>query len=150
MLEELRKGGTNAEIGVRLGVSPDAVKFHISNMLAKLGLDDRHQLAAWRPPRDRRRLLGTLALPGVVASIGRPLLWTGVALGGAAVVELGWHIRRAREAVLTTNILTTPQIRTCAISKTSPTKRMHGRACLGLQDAWPRIQASGGLRLRGA
>ena len=86
MLDELREGGTNAEIAVRLGVSPDAVKFHISNMLTKLGLDDRHQLAAWRPPRDRRRLLGTLALPGVVASIGRPLLWTGVALSGAAVV----------------------------------------------------------------
>ncbi len=88
VLEELRKGGTNAEIAVRLGVSPDAVKFHISNMLAKLALDDRHQLAAWRPERDRRRLLGTLALPVSFASLGRPLLWTGVALGGAAVVAV--------------------------------------------------------------
>ena len=38
VLEELRKGGTNAELAVRLGVSPDAVKFHISNMLSKLDL----------------------------------------------------------------------------------------------------------------
>jgi len=86
VLEELRKGGTNAEIAIRLGVSPDAVKFHISNMLAKLGLDDRHQLAAWRPQRDRRHLLGTLALPGSIASMGRPLLWTGAALGGVGLV----------------------------------------------------------------
>ena len=49
VLKELRAGGTNAEIAVRLGVSPDAVKYHISNMLAKLELKDRHELAAWRP-----------------------------------------------------------------------------------------------------
>ena len=30
MLEELRAGGTNAEIAVRLGISRDAVKYHIS------------------------------------------------------------------------------------------------------------------------
>ena len=88
VLRELREGGTNAEIAIRLGVSPDAVKFHISNMLTKLGLDDRHQLAAWRPERDRRRLLGTLALPGSFASAGRPLLWMGVALGGVAVAVI--------------------------------------------------------------
>ena len=86
VLKELRKGGTNAEIAVRLGVSPDAVKFHISNMLAKLALDDRHQLAAWRPERDRRRLLGTLALPVSFASLGRPLLWAGAGLAGIAAV----------------------------------------------------------------
>ncbi len=33
VLNELREGGTNAEIAVRIGVSPDAVKYHISNML---------------------------------------------------------------------------------------------------------------------
>ena len=88
MIEELREGGTNAEIAVRLGVSPDAIKFHISNMLAKLALDDRHQLAAWRPERERRRLLGTLALPVAFASLGRPLLWMGVALGGVAVLAV--------------------------------------------------------------
>ena len=33
VLGELRKGGTNAEIAVRLSVSLDAVKYHISNML---------------------------------------------------------------------------------------------------------------------
>ena len=83
VLEELRKGGTNAEIAVRLGVSPDAVKYHISNMFGKLGLDSRHQLAAWRPGRGR--LLG-LAVPPAVAAMGRPVLWGGSALAAVAVI----------------------------------------------------------------
>ncbi len=88
MLEELRRGGTNVEIAVRLGLSPETVKTHIASMLAKLGLDDRLALAAWRPERERRRLLGLLALPPALASLGRPLLWAGTALGGVAVVAV--------------------------------------------------------------
>ena len=86
VLEDLRRGGTNVEIAVRLGLSPETVKTHIASMLGKLGLDDRHTLASWRPDRDRRRVLGLLALPPVLASLGRPLLWAGTALGGVAVV----------------------------------------------------------------
>ena len=85
MLEELRRGGTNAEIAVRLGVTLDAVKFHISNMLGKLELDSRHQLAAWRP-EPRRRLFGLLAVPGTLEPIGRLLVWAGVAAAGTAAV----------------------------------------------------------------
>ena len=48
MLDALREGGTNAEIAARLGISADAVKYHISNMLGKLELRDRRALAAWR------------------------------------------------------------------------------------------------------
>ena len=88
MLEELRRGGTNVEIAVRLGLSPETVKTHIASMLAKLGLDDRHTLSSWRPDRDRRRLPGLLALPPALASLGRPLLWAGTALGGVAVVAV--------------------------------------------------------------
>lgn len=46
VLEALRDGGTNAEIGARLGITADGVKFHISNMLSKLGLRNRRDLAA--------------------------------------------------------------------------------------------------------
>jgi hypothetical protein len=38
---------TNAEIARRRGVSVDAVKFHMANALAKLGLKDRKALRAW-------------------------------------------------------------------------------------------------------
>ena len=78
VLEELRKGGTNAEIAVRIGIGPETVKTHVSNMLAKLDLADRSQLAAWREedaPRPRRRwllapfLLKPLVGAGVVAGV---------------------------------------------------------------------------------
>ena len=87
VLAELRRGGTNAEIAARLGVTLDAVKFHVSNMLGKLELDSRHQLAAWRP-EPRRRLFGLLAVPGTLEPIGRLLVWTGVAAAGAAAVAV--------------------------------------------------------------
>ncbi|MCY3506050.1 MAG: helix-turn-helix transcriptional regulator [Chloroflexi bacterium] len=80
VLEELRKGGTNAEIAVRIGIGPETVKTHVSNMLAKLELDDRQQLAAWREedaPR-RRWLLAPFLL--------RPLVAVGVVAGIAVVV----------------------------------------------------------------
>jgi DNA-binding CsgD family transcriptional regulator len=49
VLEGVRAGLTNQEIAVRLGVTFHTVKYHISNMLSKLHLEDRQQLAAWRP-----------------------------------------------------------------------------------------------------
>ena len=85
MLEELRRGGTNVEIAVRLRLSPETVKTHIASMLGKLGLDDRHTLASWRPDRERKRFPGLLA---ALTSVGRPLLWTGGVLGAMAVVAV--------------------------------------------------------------
>ena len=88
MLEELREGGTNAEIAARLGISGDAVKYHISNMLGKLDLRDRSALASWRP---RRRRSGLIAILGVLGGLGRPVTWvgTGAAVaGGVAVVSV--------------------------------------------------------------
>ena len=87
VLDELRRGGTNAEIAARLGVTLDAVKFHISNMLGKLGLDNRHQLAAWRP-EPRRRLFGLLAVPATLEPVGRVLVWAGVAAVAVVAVVL--------------------------------------------------------------
>ena len=82
VLDELREGGTNAEIAQRLGISADGVKYHVSNMLGKLGLENRQQLAAWRePPRERRRrwLFAPLAVPF-------PLKVAGGVAGGAVAV----------------------------------------------------------------
>ncbi|MDE0603720.1 MAG: helix-turn-helix transcriptional regulator [bacterium] len=88
VLEELRNGGTNAEIAVRLGIGPETVKTHISSMLEKLDLESRQELARWRPREERRRLLGFLALPGTLASVGRPLIWAGAGLATAAASAL--------------------------------------------------------------
>ncbi|MFZ5615941.1 MAG: LuxR C-terminal-related transcriptional regulator [Pseudomonadota bacterium] len=45
--EFVRHGMTNRRIADRLGISIDAVKFHVANALAKLGLDDKRALRSW-------------------------------------------------------------------------------------------------------
>src|SRR5512140_2573857 len=45
--ELVRHGMTNRHIAERMGVSIDAVKFHVSNALSKLGLARRAELRQW-------------------------------------------------------------------------------------------------------
>jgi hypothetical protein len=48
----VQHGMSNRAIATRRGISTDAVKFHVSNALAKLGLADRQALRRWfREPR---------------------------------------------------------------------------------------------------
>ncbi|GIW18302.1 MAG: hypothetical protein KatS3mg064_1459 [Tepidiforma sp.] len=41
------EGRTNAEVAALLGISSETVKTHVSRILAKLGVQSRHQAAAW-------------------------------------------------------------------------------------------------------
>jgi len=45
--EQVRHGMTNRRIAERMGVSLDAVKFHVGNALSKLGFSSREQLRLW-------------------------------------------------------------------------------------------------------
>jgi len=48
----VQHGMTNREIAERRGVSLDAIKFHVSNAIAKLGIGNRRALRQWfRVPR---------------------------------------------------------------------------------------------------
>lgn len=47
VVEWVRHGLTNRQIAERRGIGVDAVKFHVGNVLAKLGLADRRQLRRW-------------------------------------------------------------------------------------------------------
>ena len=89
VLDALREGGTNAEIAARLGLSADTVKYHVSNMLAKLELRDRRALAAWRPEEPRRRLGALSAVPAVVWTVARPIAWVGAGTAAVAGVVAG-------------------------------------------------------------
>lgn len=80
VLDELREGGTNAEIAERLGLSRETVKTHIASMLSKLDLADRRELAAWRPELRRRGARGWLGL------LVRPAVGLGAATGIVGVV----------------------------------------------------------------
>ena len=80
--EELRNGGTNAEIAARLGISRETVKTHIASMLSKLDLPDRYALAAWRPEPPRRGARGWLGL------LVRPAIGLGAVIGVGAVIVI--------------------------------------------------------------
>ena len=56
VVEAVRHGLRNREIALRQGVSLDAVKFHVANVLAKLGLSGRHELRRWDGVRRDSRL----------------------------------------------------------------------------------------------
>jgi DNA-binding CsgD family transcriptional regulator/catechol 2,3-dioxygenase-like lactoylglutathione lyase family enzyme len=77
VVEAVRHGMTNTAIAGRQGVSVDAVKFHVSNALAKLGFDSRGELRLWSGVRSDSALKGkerdmtqTLQL-GPIGQIGR-------------------------------------------------------------------------------
>lgn len=46
-VEAVRHGLTNREVAARHGISLDAVKFHVSNALLKLGLSNKADLKKW-------------------------------------------------------------------------------------------------------
>jgi hypothetical protein len=54
VLEHVREGLPNAEIAVRLGISVNTVRYHVSNLLAKAGASTREELARWRPQAERK------------------------------------------------------------------------------------------------
>lgn len=84
MLALIRDGLHNSEIAIRLGVSVNTVRFHVSNLLAKSGLPDRVLLRSWKPGPDgpRRRL------PSLALAFLKPLGVLGAGAGAVAVATL--------------------------------------------------------------
>jgi DNA-binding CsgD family transcriptional regulator/catechol 2,3-dioxygenase-like lactoylglutathione lyase family enzyme len=48
VVQAVRHGMSNGQIAKRRGVSLDAVKYHVENAVAKLGLSSRQELRQWR------------------------------------------------------------------------------------------------------
>jgi DNA-binding CsgD family transcriptional regulator len=57
VLTLVRDGLTNPQIAERLGISFDAAKYHVAEILSKLGLSTREEAAAWRPEPPVRPVL---------------------------------------------------------------------------------------------
>ena len=62
--EFVRHGLSNPRIAARLGISVDAVKFHVGNALGKLGLEDRKALRKWDGVRRDGAMAGRNGMAG--------------------------------------------------------------------------------------
>ena len=56
--EGVRHGLTNRQIAERIGISLDAVKYHVANALQKLGFASRRELRSWAGIRKNSALFG--------------------------------------------------------------------------------------------
>jgi DNA-binding CsgD family transcriptional regulator len=69
VLALLREGLSNEQIALRLGISLDGVKFHVSEILGKLGVTTRREAAGWeglpaeRPTARLRFATGSRGVP---------------------------------------------------------------------------------------
>ena len=94
--EFLRVGLTNQEIAERLGVTLDGAKYHVSEIISKLGVRDRYEAASW--PERRRWWTAVLAPIGLfwrTAAAASPVQLSSVAmvtsagLAAAALAGIG-------------------------------------------------------------
>jgi DNA-binding CsgD family transcriptional regulator/catechol 2,3-dioxygenase-like lactoylglutathione lyase family enzyme len=94
VVEAVRHGLSNPAIATRQGVSLDAVKFHVANALAKLGLESRKELRLWdgvargTALRDKERGMADQVRLGALGQVSRKVrdvaaarAWYGEVLG---------------------------------------------------------------------
>jgi DNA-binding CsgD family transcriptional regulator len=84
VLELIRQGLSNPQIGERLGISLDGAKFHVSEIITRLGVTSREEAAEWQRDADRasasltigmRLRLGRRRSLRVSTDGGRPSCW---------------------------------------------------------------------------
>lgn len=78
------EGRTNPEIASSLGITLDGAKYHVSELLGRLGLERREEIADWY--RSERRGQRMRRFPALFASVQRAFA---TAAGATAVVTLG-------------------------------------------------------------
>ena len=102
VVHAIQHGMSNREIAARRGISPDAVKYHVANALAKLGVANRQALRRWfREPRDsalarKERPMTTQLSLGALAQVSRTVrdireskAWYGETLGLTHLYSFG-------------------------------------------------------------
>jgi hypothetical protein len=96
VLELVREGLPNAEIAIRLGISINTVRYHVSNLLAKSGASERAELREWRPPRGP----GGVGLFGYLTWLAKPAV-VGAAVASIAVLAIaGFAVRPEADTVI--------------------------------------------------
>src|SRR5437867_13122879 len=88
VLDLLRQDLTNEQIAHRLDISFATAKYHVSEILSKLGLTTREEAAAWQPPPPERWWAPAVA--PITAALRRrgPLTPTMAAIAAPALAAL--------------------------------------------------------------
>jgi DNA-binding CsgD family transcriptional regulator len=86
VLALLREGRSNEEVAERLGISLGGAKYHVSEILGKLGVESREEAARWAASGARAWWTGALAPIGLLL---RRLNAGWLARGAAAVAAVG-------------------------------------------------------------
>jgi DNA-binding CsgD family transcriptional regulator len=90
VLDLLRRGLTNQEIADRLGISLPGARYHVSEILSKLGVDSRQEAAAWSMEASGSRRWSFAFLAAPVQKLTAGGIGKGIAAGtiGVAAVAL--------------------------------------------------------------
>ena len=57
VLTLLREGLSNPQIADRLGISLDGAKYHVGEIISKLGVRSRYEAAQWRSDAEEQRVV---------------------------------------------------------------------------------------------
>jgi DNA-binding CsgD family transcriptional regulator len=126
VLHLLRAGLTNRDIAEELGISLAGAKYHVSEIISKLGVSSREEAAAWRPRR--QRLTSWMTVP--VAVLHRLPKAAGAATAAAAFVAL-----IALGAALSGAASSLPET-TSSVAATRPPDETSPSAAVTPQAAW--------------
>jgi DNA-binding CsgD family transcriptional regulator len=126
VLDGVAAGQSNAEIAVRLGLSPETVKSHVARLLAETGCTDRQALAGWwRIQRQGRPVV----LPLLVAATRLPRAGLAVAAVGVVLLGIAFGARHGSDAIsqpAAHMAPTQPAVHETATATISPRRRMIG------------------------
>lgn len=88
VLELVRQGLTNGEIAERLSITSDGVKYHVTQILTKLGVSSRHEAVVVAFGEERRRWWSA-ALASTLLKVSGALIATGIL---AFLAVLSWSL----------------------------------------------------------
>jgi DNA-binding CsgD family transcriptional regulator len=74
VLALIREGLTNDQIALRLGLTERGARFHVSEIVSKLGVDSRKEAAEWQTPRKPFAIGGLIMTSGAAAAIAIAVL----------------------------------------------------------------------------
>ena len=89
VLALIREGLTNEQIGVRLGISEHGAKYHVAEILSKLGVSSRQEAARWS--RSQR------VAPGLVGLLTRHAALGALVVAGVGLIALAAGVLLMRE-----------------------------------------------------